>query len=138
MSKSQEIILEKKGIRPTAMRVLVLQYMQTEPRAISLNELEVAMSHSDRVTLYRTLKTFEAKGIVHRIDDGSGIAKFALSSDEFVTGNGRELHIHFYCNNCRETYCLPKVRIAEVSMPPNYQLQEISLMGKGICDKCCD
>lgn len=136
MSKSQEIILEKKGIRPTAMRVLVLQYMQTEPRAISLNELEVAMTHSDRVTLYRTLKTFEAKGIVHRIDDGSTTAKFAISSDEFGTGSGRELHIHFYCNKCKKTYSLPKTRIPEVVVPPRFQLQEITLIGNGICDRC--
>lgn len=57
-----ESTLESKGIRPTAMRLLVPDYLLKQTAAVSLNDLETCFHRSDRVTLCRTLKTFEAKG----------------------------------------------------------------------------
>lgn len=136
MAKEFEKILEDKKIRPTAMRLLVLKFMLEQSHAVSLNELEGQMSHSDRVTLFRTIKTFEEKGLVHRIEEGSGISKFAMCSDDCEVSCHHDLHIHFYCNSCKETYCLPKTHVPEVSLPNKFKLQEINLMAKGICDKC--
>lgn len=128
--------LAQKNIRPTAMRLLVLHYFTKIGHAVSLNDIESAMDHSDRITLYRTIKTFEEKGLVHRIEDGSGSAKFALCSDDCDTSCKHDLHIHFYCNACKETYCLPKTHVPDVSLPSNFQLAEISLIAKGTCDRC--
>lgn len=128
--------LKAKSIRPTAMRLLVLKFMQAQSHAVSLNELEARMNHSDKITLYRTIKTFEEKGLVHRIEDGSGVSKFAICLDECDTSCHHDLHIHFYCNSCKETYCLPKTHVPDVTLPAKFKLQEISLMAKGICEKC--
>ncbi len=136
MSKEIETLLTKKNVRPTAMRQLVFKYLQEQKHAVSLNDIEAGMGHSDKITLYRTIKTFQEKGIVHSIEDGSGATKYALCFDECETSCHHDLHIHFYCNNCKETYCLPKTHVPQVSLPVKFQLQEINLMAKGICEKC--
>lgn len=128
--------LLNKGIRPTAMRALVLEYLEKQSHAVSLNGIEAGMNHSDRITLYRTLKTFQEKGLAHKIEDGTGSAKFALCFDDCEVSCQHDLHIHFYCNSCKETYCLPKTHVPDISLPVKFRLQEISLMAKGICEKC--
>jgi len=128
--------LQQKGIRPTAMRLLVLDYLLQQTAAVSLNNLETFFLRSDRVTLYRTLKTFEEKGLVHRIEDGSGSVKYALCPEDCSTQEHHDLHVHFYCTQCRETFCLPKSHIPEISLPDRFQTQEISLIVKGVCATC--
>ncbi|MEP0710878.1 transcriptional repressor [Algoriphagus sp.] len=73
--------LEEKEIRPTAMRLLVLKTLQKQIAAVSLQDLEAAFEKADRITLYRTLKTFEEKGLIHSIEDGTGITKYALCEE---------------------------------------------------------
>ena len=75
---SSDKFLESKGVRPTAMRLLVFKYLATSKVAKTLTDIENAFAKADRTTLYRTLKTFEEKAIVHKIDDGSGITKYAM------------------------------------------------------------
>ena len=128
--------LKQKGIRPTAMRILVLKYLLEQHHAVSLNDIEAAMSRTDRITLYRTLKTFQEKGMVHQVDDGTDASKYALCLDDCETTCHHDLHIHFYCNTCKETYCLPKTHVPDVTLPSKFKLSEISLMAKGICEKC--
>jgi len=125
-----------KDIRPTAMRLLVLDYLLNQTSAISLNNLETYFMRSDRITLYRTLKTFEEKGLVHHIDDGSGSVKYALCPEDCSTEEHRDLHVHFFCNECQETFCLPKSSIPEINLPEKFKTQEVNLIAKGTCAKC--
>ena len=53
--------LNSKKIKPTAMRLLVLRQLVESKSAVSLSELENQFDKVDKVTLYRTLKTFEEK-----------------------------------------------------------------------------
>lgn len=123
-------------IKPTAMRLVVLGFLHRQHAAVTLIDLENGLDRSDRVTIYRTLKTFEEKGIVHRVDDGSGAAKYALCPDACDAGHHHDLHIHFYCIACKETTCLPGFEIPELRLPERYTMQEINLVAKGTCNKC--
>lgn len=136
MNEYIESVLQSKSIAPTAMRILVLDYLQKQTAAVSLQVLERDFRHSDRVTLYRTLKTFEEKGLIHNIHDGTEATKYALCAEACKEGDHYDLHLHFYCYSCKKTYCLPKHQIPEVSIPENYELKELNLIAKGICDKC--
>lgn len=128
-------LLEKKTT-PTAMRLLVLDFLLKQSAALSLTELETGMAPTDRVTLYRTIRTFEEHGLVHRIEDGTGVTKFALCQTG-CDGNGHhDLHVHFYCTGCRETHCLPKTYIPEVQLPEAYTALETQLIVKGLCAQC--
>lgn len=128
--------LFKKQINPTAMRLLVLRFLQQQSTALSLTELELGLGPTDRVTLYRTIRTFEEHGLVHRIEDGTGITKFALCQMDCNTDGHFDLHVHFYCTQCKETHCLPKTHIPEVQLPEGYMALETQLVVKGHCAAC--
>lgn len=136
MVKDLEIRLNEKNIRPTAMRLLVLEVLDVQTTAISLSDIEKSFEKSDRITLYRTLKTFQEKGLVHSIDDGTGAPKFALCEQGCNCDIERDLHVHFHCRACNETFCLPKYKIPEIDLPPGFRPEEANLVVKGICEKC--
>lgn len=129
-------MLITKQISPTAMRLLVLDFLLKDAVAYSLSDLENEFDHSDRTTLYRTLKTFEEKGLIHHIQDGMGATKYALCADDCKDGIHDDLHVHFYCTECKETFCLPRTKIPEVRLPKNFISKEFSLIAKGTCAKC--
>jgi Fur family ferric uptake transcriptional regulator len=128
--------LQAKGIKPTAMRNLVLDYLVNQDSAISLTELERALSPVDRVTVYRTLKTFEDHCLVHSIDDGTGASRYALCKEDCDDSPHHDLHVHFHCSKCNETYCLPKTLIPPIDLPHGFKEDEMSLLVKGVCQKC--
>ena len=136
MSKELENILIAKQVTPTPMRLLVLEYLLKQKVAISLRDLETEFEKSDRVTLYRTLITFDEKGIIHTIKDGTEVTKYAICQDECNDQFHSDMHLHFYCTKCKELYCLPKVEIPEIELPDKFKLQEMNLVARGICNNC--
>ena len=131
-----EEILEKNNIRPTAMRLLVLKYLIRNSVAVSLTDVESYFDNSDRTTLFRTMKTFVENGIVHKIDDGTGITKYALCEESCNCEIDTDLHVHFHCKICKQTVCLPKHKIPSINLPKGFISEEINLVVKGICEKC--
>src|ERR1700730_5508524 len=97
MTLATEQKLINKNINPTAMRILVLNFLLKQNSAISLSDIEKGLKPADRITIYRTLKTFEEKGLVHVIDNGTGTPKYALCMDECDADKHHDTHVHFYC-----------------------------------------
>lgn len=133
--KELENKLEQKEVRPTAMRLLVLETLQKRTAAMSLQDLEDAFEKADRITLYRTLKTFQEKGLIHSIEDGTGATKYALCQEGCQCAP-EDKHVHFYCNSCQDTFCLPDFRIPQVPLPENFSAEETRLLVKGTCASC--
>jgi len=131
-----EHILNDKNIRPTAMRILVYQLLSAAESAISLTDLENDFESADRTTLYRTIKTFESQGLVHAIEDGTGVTKYALCEAYCNAEHHNDLHLHFHCYLCEETTCLTDYTIPKIRLPENYIAHDVNLIVRGICDKC--
>ena len=131
-----EKTLESKSVRPTAMRILIYKYMAEKKIAVALTDIENDFSKAERTTLYRTLKTFEEKGIVHQIDDGTNISKYALCEPGCNCELDQDLHLHFHCSNCDETVCLTQQKIPHINLPEGYIAEDANLVVKGICVKC--
>ncbi|WP_400190883.1 Fur family transcriptional regulator [Hymenobacter sp. B81] len=136
MPQPLEDALIAKQIAPTAMRMLVLQVLQQHATALSLADVEQLLGPADRITVHRTLKTFADKGLVHRVDDGRGAARYALCEPDCKPDQHHDLHVHFFCRHCRGTSCLPAVPIPAIALPGAYQVQETSLVMKGLCPGC--
>lgn len=134
--KELEKTLETKGVRPTAMRILIYKYLAQKEVATSLTDIELAFSKAERTTLYRTLKTFEDKGVAHQIDDGTGIQKYALCEPGCNCELEQDLHLHFHCNQCNETVCLTEHKIPHINLPDGFVAEDANLVLKGVCDKC--
>jgi len=127
--------LKSKNIRPTAMRQLVLQVLIDQNTAISLPELEQKFEKADKATLYRTLKTFEEKRLIHHIEDGTGAVKYALCHEK-CNCQPEDLHVHFLCTKCNQTYCLDEIQIPDIKLPSGFLLESVNLVVKGICSNC--
>ncbi|MBE7640524.1 MULTISPECIES: Fur family transcriptional regulator [Salegentibacter] len=130
-----QIKLSERSIRPTAVRILVYDYLAKKNIASSLSDIEDFMGQSDRTTLYRTLKTFEEKGVVHQIDDGTGVQKYALCEEDCMC-DPQDLHLHFHCVKCNETQCLTDRKIPHINLPKGFVVKDANLVVKGICDQC--
>lgn len=73
-----EIILVERKIRPTSIRLFVLEALHNRKTAISLFDLKLVLGKSARVRLFRALETFQGNRLVYSIDDGTGLPKYAL------------------------------------------------------------
>lgn len=127
--------LESRGIRPTAVRNLIFDAMINHPQAFSLADLEAKLDTVDKSTLFRTITHFHDKLLIHRIDDGSGSMKYSVCSVDCMCSLN-ELHVHFYCNKCNNTYCLESISIPKVQLPKDFVLESVNFVFKGLCDKC--
>lgn len=117
------------------MRQLVLKILIDQKTAVSIPDLENLFEKVDRVTLYRTLKTFEEKKLIHSIDDGTDSIKYALCK-ESCDCMPDDLHIHFLCTKCQQTYCLTDISIPSISLPLHFTLESINMVVKGVCSNC--
>lgn len=127
--------LKSKGINPTAMRLLVFKYLKKQSTAVSLSDIESSFDLSDRVTIFRTLKTFQAKGIIHGITSNN-TTKYALCSPRCNAGSHQDTHVHFYCKICQEVICLTHISIPSIVLPKGFELDDFEVIGKGVCLDC--
>ena len=135
MIDKAERLLAVKNVKPTSVRILVLAHLLKDAKAQSLKDLEVALYNTDRSSIFRTLKTFEEYKVVHSIDDGSGMMKYAVCAER-CNCDPKDLHYHFYCTNCSLTYCLLDNPIPIVTIPENFKMHQANMVIKGLCDKC--
>ena len=63
--------LDRRGIKPTAIRLLVIKAMMQAERAVSLLDLETLLDTVDKSTISRTIALFLSHHLIHSIDDGS-------------------------------------------------------------------
>ena len=78
-TNKHEILLQHHGVRPTAVRLLILKGIEEFGAPFSLEELYVHFATIDRSTIFRALTLFEEKHLLHSFEDGSGKRKYCFS-----------------------------------------------------------
>jgi Fur family ferric uptake transcriptional regulator len=137
MSKSQHEILRDFSLRSTNSRSDILKLFIDQHHALSYSDIEREVSSQyDRVTVYRTLRTFLDKGMIHKVLDDSGAPKYALCSDTCSQAHHHHNHVHFKCTQCGQTNCLENVEIPIISLPQGYVPKEMNLLIQGVCQAC--
>ena len=130
-------ILSSHNIRKTKNRSSILKTFIHRRIALSEIDLEKALiSTCDRTTIYRTLKTFLVKGVIHKVIDESSIVKYALCKEYCDEKKHNHEHVHFKCNNCRFTICLDAIPIQSISLPSGYTKEEANFLIVGTCKEC--
>lgn len=136
-----ERLLSEKGIRPTALRILIFRTLQEKGNALSPSDLEAELKTVDKSTIYRTLSVLLQHTLIHSIDDGEGITKYGACADG-CTCNAAEhsgfsdLHLHFTCEHCHRTYCFRGMPVPKVSVPEGFQIHSANYMLIGLCPAC--
>ena len=128
-------VLNRHGIRLTAVRLLVFQAMDRFENTFSLADLTEALDSVDKSTVFRTLTLFAQHHLVHEIEDGSGSTKYCLGHNDHEC-RVEELHCHFYCEGCHKTFCLEHTHIPVVRYPEGFELHRIDYLLKGLCPEC--
>ncbi len=135
MKKKIQQLLSNHDLRKTKVRQEVLEIFFQNTEALSHQVIESQFENIDRITLYRTLKTFEKKGIIHKAFDGTKTAKYALC-DNCTAHFHHDNHVHFHCNDCGKTICLENVETPAVALPKGLQVKTTHYVMKGICPQC--
>lgn len=140
-------LLKQHGLKKTPVRLTILRLFIQHDFALSASDIESLLKDSrnrvslggnppDRVTVYRTLSSFEEKGIIHKApDEGYGV-KYALCSEHCPDGAHDEMHVHFICNTCNHTYCLEDTHIPMIKLPGDYAVEGFSYTVNGVCKSC--
>lgn len=139
MEQSITDILKRHSLRRTPMREQVLKiFMAANREAIAHPDLERLMPDADRITLYRTLKSFEEKGILHQVVDTGSAAKYALCHETCSEHQHNDHHAHFHCQDCGKTVCIDAALPMNIQPPPGFQVRQAHLVLEGLCEKCGD
>ena len=132
-----ENTLKLHDLRITQVRMEMLQYFQNHKNALTHADLELHFDKRfDRVTIYRTLTSFLENGLLHKIPDDSGVAKYALCHHEGVEHNHDDHHVHFKCKKCEKIECMYTLEIPKLHLPKKYKMENANLLIEGICAIC--
>lgn len=132
-----ESILKNKKLRVTPFREEVLEVFLKNQHAISVSLIEEELGDFDRITLYRTIKSFKKNGVIHEIALPGDVKKLALCDQICNHDDGlhEHNHIHFQCKKCEEVYCVEVNQLPEIKLP-GFQIEELEVQAKGICENC--
>lgn len=128
-------ILESKGVRPTANRILLVKALAESENPVSMADLEARIGTMDRSSVFRCLSVFMKHHLVHMIDDGSDSSKFELCPASGECGVS-DMHAHFHCERCGATVCIDDVGVPVIELPPGYSVSSVNYVVRGVCPKC--
>lgn len=128
--------MEASGVRPTAVRMLVYNYIKNSDHPVSLIDIETGLDTVDRSTVSRSLAIFLKHDLIHSIDDGSGVGKYEVCRAEDNHHSIHDMHVHFRCRKCEQTICLKTTSIPEVELPSGFKAENINYVITGLCDRC--
>jgi Fur family ferric uptake transcriptional regulator len=139
MRRQPDDILRSFHLKKTRGRKDILElFLRENSRALSEVDIEQVLGDDmDRVTIYRTLHTFQDNGIVHRITGSDGITRFALCGDACLEHDHHvHDHVHFQCERCRKTECLDHQLVAHIDLPDGYLFSSSNFLIVGTCKDC--
>ncbi len=137
MKRIQRQILSASKLRLTTSRSSILGLFLNNSHTLSYADIEKAVGSSfDRVTIYRTIKSFVDKGVVHKVLDDTGGLKYGLCSEYCSNVQHQHDHVHFKCSSCGQTSCLDEVGIPAIHLPNGYKPKEVNLLVHGVCGNC--
>lgn len=137
MIKSEEaaMLLEAKGVKPTANRILVYQALHSQTMPMTLKDLETKMLNMDKSSIFRTLTLFIEYDVVHTFEDGRGIVNYELCGEKGKCHH-HDNHIHFYCKSCKRSFCLDGIKVPHFDLPEGFISLTTSFVIKGVCPQC--
>jgi len=136
MSEQYKVLLKKHGLRITPIRINILNKFDKSIHALSAKDLENGLDNPDRITLYRTIKSFESKGIIHKAVDGTDVVKYALCDHECDENDHHHHHVQFHCEKCDQTFCVDEIEIPQLRAPTGYKVKNTNIIMDGICESC--
>lgn len=130
---SAEALLRDKGLRVTAQRRMVLQYLLDHEGGHFTadqirDELLQMLPELAKGTMYKTLQDLAAVNIVELLPTPQGYALYGLRLRP---------HQHFYCTACHHWFdVLPKNIEALRFDAPGFVIEGVDVTLRGLCPQC--
>jgi len=138
-NKMIDTLLKKHSLRITKVRMSILECFAESDTALSHSDIEQKFSNEfDRVTVYRTLNSFLEKGLLHKVPDDSGIAKFGLCQHNCNEHQHYDNHVHFKCEKCSKVQCFHDIAIPSILGLNECIIHSSQLLLQGVCIECQD
>jgi len=132
-------ILKQHRLNFTSIREEIIRILSESNLALSMSEIkERLMVDCNRVTLYRNLKTFTDKKIVHQIFVDNLVSKYMIPDNVLQPDQTESNHLHFRCMRCNNVKCLKDHRINPVRLPDGYVMLDVNYVVFGLCDVCSE
>lgn len=131
--KQTERLLQRKGLKKTKLRHALIRYFIKTQHAQSYADIKLALTEAtDKSTLYRNLTAFEQAGLIHSINDHSGVTKYAFGEAP-IQGNE---HAHFVCEYCETVYCMDGLAPLRLDVPKGFKAKKVQTIIRGTCADC--
>lgn len=122
--------LQEKGIRPSIIRIMVLEYLlehRIHPTVEEVYEaLQKKMPTLSKTSVYNTLHLLAENNIILEITIDP--AKVRYDADT-------SLHGHFKCENCRNVWDFAVGQI-QTSLSKNFEIKSKEIYFTGLCKNC--
>ena len=133
-------ILSKKGINRTKFRTDLLDYFYSSNKSLSVDDIYIYFKSSiNRVTIYRSLASFEKKGLIHKVPDSNNLKRYSLCREgDCNETSHNHYHGHFICHSCNQTFCLEDFKSldTDITCLKGFYVQEFKLIAEGYCQIC--
>ena len=133
-----KLILSKNHINRTKFRTDLLNLFYTSSKSLSVEDIMKFFSKSiNKATVYRSLDSFENKGLIHRVPDSNNCKRYSLCKDnECSATSHNHNHGHFICYSCNQTFCLDDIKTPDITFMKGFYIQELKLIAEGYCQDC--
>jgi Fur family ferric uptake transcriptional regulator len=128
-------MLKHANLYCTKARIAILQTLSGAARPLRQDQIAPRLAERavNKVTVYRTLESLIAVGLVHRAFTQDRAWYFELAD----RCSDKQCHPHFTCTSCGVTHCLtdasiPIVRIAD----KGYVISRQQVRLEGLCPAC--
>jgi Fe2+ or Zn2+ uptake regulation protein len=136
MMKKEPEILKSFGLKTTPTRLMVLEVFSKYCKPINAEHVLRTLKSKklDIVTVYRTLASFEKKGIIHKVDLRKDSVYYEYSSHHH--------HHHIVCVDCGYIEKFEDCRISEMSKGLLGKKSKFKIIQShsfelfGLCEKC--
>ena len=131
-------ILSKNGISRTEFRTELLNIFYSSNISLSIEDILKHFDYSiNKVTVYRSLDSFENKGLIHKVPDANNLKRYSLCRENECHANSHNHnHGHFICYSCNQTFCLEEIKSPEITCMKGFYIKEFKLTAEGYCKDC--
>jgi Fur family ferric uptake transcriptional regulator/Fur family zinc uptake transcriptional regulator len=128
-------VLRAAGLRRTQARQAVLAALVATRRPMAHQRVAelVGLEMIDKVTIYRTLATLRAVGLVHVVRGVDGSTLYCANGDGEGCPGG---HPHFQCLECGEMRCIHGQQLPHLSFGEPVVVKSKQFVAFGLCEVC--
>ncbi|MBC8295874.1 MAG: transcriptional repressor [Pelagibacterales bacterium] len=135
---NSKLILSKNDISRTKFRTDLLNLFYTSKKSVSIEDVLKHFDYSiNKVTVYRSLESFENKGLIHKVPDSNNLKRYSLCREEECSpSTHNHNHGHFICYDCNQTFCMQEIKFPDIKSVKGFYIQELKLTLEGYCQDC--